>query len=97
MRTAILAAIVAIAGFVAAMAMAIIVEIAPPVDTLAQRDSAPKRCRAPADRIPSPLNGASILEKLSIGAVPGATSNRVDAGSERPAQTPDGFNRRREP
>jgi hypothetical protein len=97
MRTAVLAGIVAIGVFVAVMAIAIIVEIAPPVETVAQRDPAPKRCRAPADRIPLPHNGASIVEKLSMGAVPSSTPNRVNAGFEQPAQPPDGFERRREP
>jgi hypothetical protein len=71
MRTAIIAGIVAIIGLFALAVMEFIAEIAPPVDTAAAHGNpVPKRCRAAADRLPLPLNGATILEKLSIGALP---------------------------
>ncbi|HEY8334319.1 MAG TPA: hypothetical protein VIQ05_11055 [Tardiphaga sp.] len=71
MRTAIIAGIVAIIGLFAMAVTAFIEDIAPPVETATARgDRVSKRCRAAANRLPSPLDGATVLEKLSIGALP---------------------------
>jgi len=71
MRTTIVAGIMAIIGLFAMAAMAFIEDIAPPVETAAAHgDRTPKRCRAAANPLPLPLNGATIPQKLSIGLLP---------------------------